>query len=189
MHAVEGLKVNFPAYSEAGVLDPGSATSGKTGRQMNWDAIGSIGEIIGAAAVVISLLYLAMQIRTQNAEARLKALHEMGREQRIASELLATRELADIFVRANQDYSSITEVESVQLVVVITGLFRAWERAFLEHRDGNLDDEVWASLTRDYIQPMGAPSFRHIWSIRKQNYNKDFCRYIDSIDLGEYISK
>ena len=30
---------------------------------MNWDAIGAIGEIIGAAGVILSLVYLAVQIR------------------------------------------------------------------------------------------------------------------------------
>ena len=30
---------------------------------MNWEAIGSIAELIGAAAVFISLVYLATQIR------------------------------------------------------------------------------------------------------------------------------
>ena len=30
---------------------------------MNWDAIGAAGEIIGATGVLISLLYLASQIR------------------------------------------------------------------------------------------------------------------------------
>ena len=34
---------------------------------MNWDALGAIGEIVGAVAVIATLLYLAIQIR----EARL----------------------------------------------------------------------------------------------------------------------
>ena len=33
---------------------------------MNWEAISAIGEIVGALAVVISLVYLAAQIRNQN---------------------------------------------------------------------------------------------------------------------------
>ena len=37
---------------------------------MNWDAIGALGEIIGAAAVFISLLYLAIQIRQSTTLAR-----------------------------------------------------------------------------------------------------------------------
>ena len=34
---------------------------------MNWDAIGAVGEILGAIAVVATLLYLARQIRAQQA--------------------------------------------------------------------------------------------------------------------------
>jgi hypothetical protein len=30
---------------------------------MNWDAVGAIGEIIGAVAVIAALIYLAIQIR------------------------------------------------------------------------------------------------------------------------------
>ena len=35
---------------------------------MNWDALGAIGEIIGAAAVLATLFYLAAQIKMQNRE-------------------------------------------------------------------------------------------------------------------------
>ena len=42
---------------------------------MNWDAIGAIGEIVGASAVVISLVYLASQIRIQNRESRAASVH------------------------------------------------------------------------------------------------------------------
>jgi hypothetical protein len=30
---------------------------------MDWEAIGAIGEVIGAAAVVVTLVYLAVQVR------------------------------------------------------------------------------------------------------------------------------
>ena len=126
---------------------------------MNWDAIGAVGEIIGALAVVISLLYLAVQIRTQNKQARLSALHEMSKEFREATASFAHQGVADIFIRANEDYGSISDAESVRLVVLVTNLLRAWENAFMEYRDGDLDKNVWDALSRDYTQPMGAPSF------------------------------
>ena len=40
---------------------------------MNWDAIGAIGEIIGAIAVVATLFYLAVQVRETRKEAKLAA--------------------------------------------------------------------------------------------------------------------
>ena len=37
---------------------------------MNWEAIGAIGELAGAIAVVATLFYLARQIRQSNAQGR-----------------------------------------------------------------------------------------------------------------------
>ena len=45
---------------------------------MNWDAIGAVGEIVGAMAVVVSLVYLGSQIRVQNRESRLAAMHDVS---------------------------------------------------------------------------------------------------------------
>ncbi len=47
------------------------------GATMNWEAIGAVGEIFGALAVVVSLVYLATQIRSQNRESRIAASHEI----------------------------------------------------------------------------------------------------------------
>ena len=156
---------------------------------MNWDAIGAVGEIIGALAVVISLLYLAVQIRAQNKQARLTALHEMSKEFRETTVKFANGDIADIFIRANQNYESITDAESVRLIVLATNLFRAWEVAFIDNRDGHLDRNLWEAISRDYTQPMGAPSFRHIWELRKQNYDPDFQKHVESLQLHEYISR
>ena len=156
---------------------------------MNWNVIGVITEIIGAFAVVVSLIYLALQIRSQNKQAKLSALHEMSREQRAVTAMFATTTISDIFVRANKNYESMPEAELVQLLLLVTNLFRAWENAFLESRDGNLDENVWLTLNRDYSQGMGAVSFQHIWKLRKQNYDPIFQIHVDSIDLDQYISK
>ena len=43
---------------------------------MNWDAIAAIGEITEAVGVILSLVYLALQIRSQNTESRLADVTE-----------------------------------------------------------------------------------------------------------------
>jgi len=40
-------------------------------RYMNWEAIGALGEVVGAAAVVLTLLYLARQVRDGSKQIRL----------------------------------------------------------------------------------------------------------------------
>lgn len=55
----------------------GKARTGASGREskllVNWDAVGAIGEIVGATAVVVTLFYLAIQIRETRKEAQLTA--------------------------------------------------------------------------------------------------------------------
>ena len=46
---------------------------------MNWEAIGAIGKIVGATAVVVSLVYLASQLRQSNELARENAYWEVQR--------------------------------------------------------------------------------------------------------------
>ena len=45
---------------------------------MNWDAIGAIGEIIGAAAVVATLFYLARQINDGSKQIKMASLAELN---------------------------------------------------------------------------------------------------------------
>ena len=45
---------------------------------MNWDAIGAIGEIVGAIAVVATLGYLAVQIRENSKQLRVTSINAMN---------------------------------------------------------------------------------------------------------------
>ncbi len=62
---------------------------------MNWDAIGAIGEILGALAVFSSLVYLASQIRAQNRESRVASVHEVTEAYRNTISVLQQPEMAD----------------------------------------------------------------------------------------------
>jgi len=54
---------------------------------MNWDAVGAIGEIIGAIAVVVTLVYLATQVRHARREQQVAAIRANRIERREFFEL------------------------------------------------------------------------------------------------------
>ena len=63
---------------------------------MNWDAIGAVGEIIGAAGVIITLAYLATQIRQNTNQLKGEAISSIN-----DTEIVLTKELRgdhDLFV-------------------------------------------------------------------------------------------
>lgn len=57
---------------------------------MDWDALGAIGEILGAVAVFLTLLYLAAQIRQTNKMARFETTREIMGQFNACNQLYAT---------------------------------------------------------------------------------------------------
>lgn len=154
---------------------------------MNWDAIGAIGEITGALAVVISLVYLATQIRAQNREARLAAMHEVSNNFREVTSKFATEDMSEIMVRANKNFDDLSDAEAVRLVILGGGLFRGWEEAFIQHREGRLDNSIWQAIHNHYGLVMNGAGIRRVWLLRKSLYNEDFVAFVDTLEPGEYV--
>ena len=78
---------------------------------MNWDAIGAVGEIIGAAAVVASLVYLSIQIRHNSKIAEAASLKDVidGFTDRILLLGLNTPELFEVFFEGSKDFDSLSD--------------------------------------------------------------------------------
>ena len=53
---------------------------------MNWEMIGAIGELVGAAAVVATLFYLASQIREASRESKSSRWGELNNEMALCAE-------------------------------------------------------------------------------------------------------
>ena len=58
--------------------------------KVNWEAIGAIGEILGAIAVLVTLIYLASQIKQSNNLARFTATKEILNQFNPLNEMVAT---------------------------------------------------------------------------------------------------
>ena len=154
---------------------------------MNWEAIGAVGDIIGAGAVVVSLLYLAIQVRTQNIESRVASTHEIFDAFRNIVKPFQEPEVAALFIKATNDgFENLTEQERFQLVLSIVPFLRVWEEAFYQRQSNRLDDAIWSSITSQYTDAMGSPVNQKVWHIRRHVFSEEFRDYVDSIEPGEY---
>lgn len=107
---------------------------------MNWDAIGAVGEIVSALAVLITLIYLSVQIkqsaRTQKAQSHQQIAHDRGSNLRT---FLDNKELRVAVMKASRG-ESITEDESAILYWFTTLAVRAYENELYQHSMGMIDD-------------------------------------------------
>lgn len=156
---------------------------------MNWDAAGAIAEVIGTAAVVVSLLYLALQIRSQYRESRIASVHDLNESFRDAITSFQDSDLADVFVRAKADFESLPESERLQFISMIQGIMRVWEDAYHQHQQKRLDDKVWNAMVVQFSGNMSLAGVMSVWSIRKMAYSEDFRAFVDSVEPLEYKTR
>jgi hypothetical protein len=153
---------------------------------MNWDAIGAVGEIIGALAVVVSLIYLASQIRIQNRESRAASVHQVIDGYRSSIAALHEPEMADIWIAAMTDYDSLTESQRLRFVVYLTVALRSFEDAYFQWREGRLEAEIWHGLLAPLIDVKSTSAFERFWVIRRHHFRPEFADYIDALEAGDY---
>ncbi len=153
---------------------------------MNWDAIGAVGEIIGAMAVVASLGYLAIQIRIQNAESRAASVHQVLDSYQSAVSALLEPELADVWVTAHDDYDSLTPSQRIRFVIYLTVALKSFEDAYFQWRAGRLADDIWHALLTPLTDVASTAAFGHFWKLRRHHFRDEFADYVDNAEPGKY---
>jgi hypothetical protein len=130
---------------------------------MNWDAIGAVGELVGAGAVVATLFYLAVQVRQSNGLARRSEMNT-GQDQisRWRMALASNRQLAEVFANGLTERGSLDEVDQARfdamLGEVVWSGYHVWDRA----RVGLLRDDEWQGFGQS-IATLLASSGGSVW--------------------------
>jgi hypothetical protein len=115
-------------------------------RLMNWDAVGAIGEIAGAIAVFVTLLYLAMQVRQTNKMARFETMREIIGQFNALNLLYAT----DSKLREVLLTEGVLPVEQEeQLYAYVDSYCNAWATAQSAFDQGQIDDALFNGVVRD----------------------------------------
>ena len=151
---------------------------------MNWDAIGAIGEIAGAIAVVATLLYLSKQIRQNSRSVEISALRDTTAQWNHWSEMLATSaDLADIVAKGNHSYGSLSESESLRYGAFVQSFFDNVE-SYCDLVSKHQVDRDLAVLESIVARRIEASGFSVWWSENTKDYGDDFVSWIENIRLG-----
>jgi hypothetical protein len=153
---------------------------------MNWDAIGATGEIIGAAAVVISLLYLGIQIRGQTRQAKLAAAHDISVGYRQAMDHFSGPYASQLYIKALSGTDSLEDSELFHLVLGSQKMLRVWEEAFYLHSEGQLPGKHWQGIDRQFRAFLDLPVFKYTWELRNEFYGDEFRKMVDQSQAVSY---
>ena len=115
---------------------------------MNWDAIGAAGEILGAAAVIGTLFYLAQQIRqnTQSMKSRVRESVTVSLTDPFLEQ--ASSAIPLLYVKAASDPNELTDEEAAQFGFFVGTYIKRLEHAYHQYLEENLDDRSWEALEK-----------------------------------------
>jgi hypothetical protein len=111
---------------------------------MNWDMVTALADIVGTIAVVAALLYLAHQVKVARRQRTADSYHSALDEVDNFAKLMAQDHAnSDIWWRAGKGVENLTDAERVRYFAMLFVLFRAWEKAFHYHREG--EPQGWSA--------------------------------------------
>lgn len=78
---------------------------------MNWEAIGAAGEVLGALGVILSLIYLSIQVKSNTKQLRFTASQEIAASLDRGYDPIYSEPIAKIWQKGHADLKSISEAE------------------------------------------------------------------------------
>ena len=153
---------------------------------MNWEALGAIGEIVGAVAVVITIGYLAVQIRQNTRTLRLSTHHMIGSRSTDLNRTMAdSADLARITMIGDQNPDGLSPEDRRRWMAWNLVRFRHYEDLHYQYTNGMLDDSYWNGFRRWHSFNLRQPGILSFWEENKRAFRDDFISFVDSVAVND----
>ncbi len=150
---------------------------------MDWTMVGALGELLGAVAVVASLIYVGRQIKQNTAVAKAEAYRDISlRYSQVAMEWVDPAFLpvyVQIFDGATED--DLSREEGLQAAGYIESLLRLYETVYRQVEAGVLDEGAFQNLGEILFT---LPIFTPAWAVLRGEFDTAFVEFLeDRYDL------
>jgi len=147
----------------------------------------AVAEIVGGIAVLISLIYLASQIRqnTKQLEMNLKSLRLNAFERTVESgnrvrEILITDgEVAELFLQGLKDYASLPGVERFRVNMLLRNVFSEFQSAYVRQLAWNEEHSGPAGQAAFLDGLLGQAGIRQWLDREDMDWHPDFRKFVD----------
>lgn len=144
--------------------------------------LANLAELFSGIAVVISLVYLAIQVRQNTASIRTENFaRALDRVSAMQSLLFGNGNLARLQATGVVDTSALTREERLQLTWWLTEAFGAFEFMFHQAQSGALPDEVWERWSATAAWWISFPGVQAWWQARPTPFSRSFTAFVDGL--------
>ena len=143
--------------------------------------VATVAEILAAVGVMISVVYLALQIDSGNKELRAQTYSAtLERVHRPSEMLIESQELSDIVRVGTQNPDAITEEQWPRFVRWQAIRFDSFEFAYYANRNDAITPELWQGMTSSFASNIAKePGTRRAWQEIRHGFVNPFQGFVD----------
>jgi len=141
-----------------------------------------LAEIIGVIAVVLSLIYLGLQVKQNTRSMRIQTVQDLSNQFKESQASIAhDKDLADIYHRAVFNYEQLDPLEQLRFNLLIASVLRVLNELFFKRDEGAVDESMWHGFKTIAEDLMRYPGTQSVYKIRKQQYSNVFQKFVDEL--------
>ena len=142
---------------------------------MDWSAVGALAELVGAAAVVASLVYLSREVgQNTHAVRTANAVTAQANFRHLARLFYTDRPMGGIVLRCMAGENDLAPADRFAAYAYFFDFLKTAELAYYQFKNGDLDPTLWESSFEFYHAYFTTLGFRAYWAERRSAFNSEF---------------
>ena len=147
---------------------------------MSLSDLASIGSLASSLAVLISLVYVAIQIRQTERNQRTQMQQATSSRNLEAVKHWGEPAVASALLKARRGDADLTEMDLFQLTNQLRISLTSFQDAFILLNQSLIDDVQLDAMLRGIRQLLGLPVLRALWNMQLQAYSPAFVAWINA---------
>ena len=149
---------------------------------MNWEAIGALAELGGAIAVIVTLAYLALQLRQANLNIRISvARSQVDSQISWLSQLITDPSTYKLYREGLKGRDSLSIEEKGRFDLLLHQMFIDANTQFRQLTIGAMEDDHWRTSNDALLLLLGTEGGRGSWDRQKSLLADDFVLRVEEI--------
>jgi hypothetical protein len=154
---------------------------------MSLSDLASLGSFINGFAVLISLIYLALQVRQTKRNQQIAIRHSRASRIVELQLTLADPGVAEAWLHGSGSPQEITQTELSQFISLCRALFFHFEDSFYQREEGLLNDAAFETVVSGARLSARSPGWRAAWRIARPNFGGRFLAFMDGVVAGSAV--
>lgn len=149
------------------------------------EALGNIGDFIGGVGVIVTVIYLALQIK-KNTESNQTTAYQavVAALSDWSMSLGLSENMTRIVAVGTADRDALTDGEKDQFNMVYTSLVRHFENIHFQYASGAITHDQWQGWESRIRGALATPGARAFWNDQRLAFSPVFRAFVESDEAG-----